>query len=135
MRLSRCHVALFVVAALAGAGSVMSYAAAPGPMVVGMAKFPITVKAGDYNLIAQVIDLPPGAVVPRHTHGGPVAVQVITGEVTLTTDSGSTTVKAGGMFTENPGLVHSAANKGSVTTRVAVAYLIPKGAEVTSLVK
>ncbi len=129
------HIALFALAALAGAGSVMSYAAAPSPMVVGMAKFPIAVKAGDYNLIAQIIDLPPGAVVPRHTHGGPVAVQVITGEVTLITASGSTTVKAGGMFTENPGLVHSAANKGYATTRVAVAYLIPKGAEVTTLVK
>ncbi len=113
----------------------MAYAAAPGPVVVGMAKFPIAVKAGDYDLIAQVIDLAPGAVVPRHTHGGPVAVQVITGEITLTAASGSTTVKAGGMFTERPGLVHSAANKGPVTTRVAVAYLIPKGAEATTLVK
>jgi quercetin dioxygenase-like cupin family protein len=133
MKLSR--VALVVLVALAAGGVVVSYAAAPGPNIVGTAKFPITVKAGDYDLIAQVIDLAPGGMVPKHTHGGPVVVQVVTGEVTLTDATGSKTVKAGGMFTENPGTVHSAANTGSVPARVAVSYLIPKGAEVITWVK
>jgi hypothetical protein len=31
--------------------------------------------------------------------------------------------------------VHAAANKGPVTARVAVSYLIPKGADVTTFVK
>jgi hypothetical protein len=39
------------------------------------------------------------------------------------------------MFTENAGYAHMAANKGSVTARVAVSYLIPKGTEVTTFVK
>ncbi|HEV2284137.1 MAG TPA: cupin domain-containing protein [bacterium] len=132
MKFSR--VTFFALIVLAAAG-VVSYAAAPGPNILGTAKFPITVKAGDYDLIAQVIDLPPGGMVPKHTHGGPVVVQVISGEITLTDATGSKTVKAGGMFTENPGTVHSAANTGSVPTRVAVSYLIPKGAEVITIVK
>ena len=132
MKISR--VALVALIVLAAAG-VVSYAAAPGPTIAGTAKFPITVQAGDYDLIAQVIDLPPGGMVPKHTHGGPVVVQVVSGQITLTDATGSKTVKAGGMFTENPGTVHSAANTGSVPARVAVSYLIPKGAEVITWVK
>lgn len=133
MKLSR--IAFLALAVLVVGGVVASYAAAPGPNIVGTAKFPINVKAGDYDLIAQVVDLAPGGMIPKHTHGGPVVVQVISGAVTLTDATGSKTVKAGGMFTENPGTVHSAANTGSVPARVAVSYLIPKGAEVTTLVK
>jgi quercetin dioxygenase-like cupin family protein len=133
MKLSRIALAALVV--LIAGGVIVSYAAAPGPKFVGTAKFPITVKAGDYDLIAQVVDLPPGGMVPKHTHGGPVVVQVVSGEVTLTDATGSKTVKAGGMFTENAGTVHSAANNGSLVTRLAVSYLIPKGAEVFTVVK
>src|SRR5579864_1418854 len=133
MKVSR--IALVALIVLVAGGVVMSYAAAPGPKAVGTAKFPIAVKAGDYDLIAQVLDLPPGGMVPKHTHGGPVVVQVISGEITLTDAMGSKTVKAGGMFTENAGTVHSAANTGSVPTRVAVSYLIPKGAQVITWVK
>jgi quercetin dioxygenase-like cupin family protein len=132
MKLSR--VALVALIVLAAAG-VVSYAAAPGPNFIGTAKFPISVKAGDYDLIAQLVDLPPGGMIPKHTHGGPVVVQVISGQVTLTDATGSKTVKAGGMFTEKTGTIHSAANNGSVVTRVAVSYLIPKGTEVTTIVK
>ncbi len=133
MKLAR--VALIALAVLAAGGVIVSYAAAPGPTIAGTAKFPINVKAGDYDLIAQVVDLPPGGMIPKHTHGGPVVVQVVSGEITLTDATGSKTVKAGGMFTESQGTIHSAANKGSVPTRVAVSYLIPKGAEVITFVK
>jgi len=128
-------IVLVALVVLVAGGVALAYAAAPGPKFVGTAKFPITVKAGDYDLIAQVIDLPPGGMVPKHTHGGPVVVQVVSGEVTLTDATGSKTGKAGGMFTENAGTVHSAANNGTVATRLAVSYLIPKGAEVFTVVK
>jgi len=131
---SRWHVALFLLVALAGTSAVLTYAAAP-PRIVGTAKFPITVKAGDYDLLAQVAELPAGSMFPKHTHGGPVVVQVITGQITIVDASGEKTVKAGGMFTEIPGVVHWAVNRGPVTTRLAVSYLIPKGAEVITFVK
>jgi quercetin dioxygenase-like cupin family protein len=44
-------------------------------------------------------------------------------------------VKTGESWTEKPGDIHAVINGGSVTTRVAVSILIPKGAEVTTMVK
>lgn len=129
MTLSRIRPVLIALIVLAVGGAVASYAATPGPIILGTATSPINVKAGDYNLIAQAIDVPPGGVVPKHSHPGPVVVQVVTGAVTVTDGTGAKTFKAGSMFTENPGVVHSAANSGSVTARLAVSYLIPKGME------
>ncbi|HLY24680.1 MAG TPA: cupin domain-containing protein [bacterium] len=134
--LSRTRVVFAVLVALAVGGAVAaSYAAMPGPTIVGTATYPISVQAGNYDLISQVVDLPPGGVIPKHTHGGPVVAQVVTGEVTVTDAMGQKVFKAGQMFTESGGYVHAAANKGPVTARVAVSYLIPKGAEVTTIVK
>jgi len=135
VRFSRWHVALITLLAAAGAGAIIAYAAAPGLSIVGTAKFPIDVKAGDYDLIAQVIDLPSGGTLPKHTHGGPTVVYVITGTLTLTDASGTKTVKAGESFTENAGVVHWGSNQGTTSVRVAVSYLIPKGADVITMVK
>ena len=129
------RLSLAVLAALAAASVAVSYAAAPAPTIVGTAKFPINVKAGDYDLINQVIDLPPGGTVPKHKHGGPVVVQVLVGTLTVTDANGDKTVSSGQMFTENPGAVHWATNKGSVPVRVSVSYLIPKGADVITFLK
>ena len=133
MTLSR--IALVALVAMAAGGVTVSYAAAPAPIMIGQAKSPITVKAGNYDLISQVIDLPPGGMVPKHTHGGPVVGQVVTGELTFTDASGERVVKTGETFRENPGAVHWVMNKGSVPVRVAVSYLIPKGAAVITMVK
>ena len=127
--------ALIVLVALVVAGAAVSYAAAPGPVIIGTAAYPINVKDGNYDLISQVVDLPPGGVIPKHTHGGPVVAQIVSGTVTVTDAGGQKTFKAGQMFTESAGYVHTAANRGKVVARVAVSYLIPKGAEVTTFVK
>jgi quercetin dioxygenase-like cupin family protein len=133
MKISRLLFAALIV--VAAGSTIVSYAAGPAPKIVGTGTFPINVKAGDYDLITQVVDLPPGGMIPKHTHGGPVVAQVISGAVTLVDATGTHTVKAGESFTENPGTVHSAANNGSATVRVSVSYLIPKGAEVTTFIK
>jgi quercetin dioxygenase-like cupin family protein len=127
-------VLIFVIILIAGTMAA-SYAAMPGPNIVGTATYPINVKEGNYDLVSQVIDLPPGGAIPKHQHGGPAVAQVLTGEITVTDAMGEKVFKAGQMFTESGGYVHMAANKGSVTTRVAVSYLIPKGADVTTFVK
>lgn len=124
-----------MLVALLVAGVAVSYAAAPGPVIVGTAAYPINVQAGNYDLISQVVDLPPGAVIPKHRHGGPVVAQVLSGVITVTDAAGPKTFKAGQMFTESGGYVHMAANNGKATARVAVSYLIPKGAEVITFVK
>ncbi|MBV8151190.1 MAG: cupin domain-containing protein [Candidatus Eremiobacteraeota bacterium] len=105
------------------------------PAIVGMKAMPVTVTAGSYQLINQVIDVPPGAAIPRHTHGGPAVVTMVSGALVVTDAKGTRTLKAGQTFTEPTGYVHAVANKGSIPARVSVSYLIPKGAQVTTMVK
>jgi quercetin dioxygenase-like cupin family protein len=106
-----------------------------GPITVSQAMFPIKVKGADYNLITQILDFPSGAGVAKHFHGGPVLVTVLSGEMTLKNKNGERVLKTGQSWTENSGDQHAVVNAGSVTTRVAVSMLLPKGAKDTTLVK
>jgi len=107
----------------------------PAPVNIVLQSFPITVAAGDYELINQVLDLPGGSGVPNHMHGGPVVVTVITGEVTLMEAGSERVVKSGESWTESVGYVHAIANRGTSTARVVASYLIPKGAARTTIIK
>ena len=107
----------------------------PAPVNIVLQSFPITVAAGDYELINQVLDLPVGGGVPNHMHGGPVVVTVITGEVTLMEAGSERVVKSGETWTESVGYVHAIANRGTSTARVVASYLIPKGAARTTIIK
>jgi quercetin dioxygenase-like cupin family protein len=129
-------VVVFITASTASAGDKMGQTTAPpGPMAPYQAKYPIAVKGGDYELLTVIMDFPPGAAVPRHFHGGYVLVTVLSGELTLTEKGASRMVKTGDSWTENIGDQHAVLNTGSVPTRVAVSILLPKGAEVTTVVK
>jgi quercetin dioxygenase-like cupin family protein len=86
------------------------------------------------SIVSVVLDFAPGAQVPEHVHGGPLIVQVLSGQLTLTEDAGAKTYNAGGMFTENTGHVHNAFNEGGTPTQVLVSALIPKGAELQTIV-
>ena len=107
----------------------------PAPVNIVLQSFPITVAAGDYELINQVLDLPAGSSVPNHMHGGPVVVTVIAGEVTLMEAGSERVVKSGETWTESVGYVHAIANRGTSTARVVASYLIPKGAARTTIIK
>lgn len=108
---------------------------APSPVVVNMSKFPIAVAGSDYDLLMIIQDFPAGSGVATHKHGGYVLVTVLSGELTLRDKGGERVVKIGESWTEQPGDIHAVVNTGAVTTRVAVSILIPKGAEVTTMVK
>src|SRR2546421_3456618 len=58
-------------------------AAPPGPTVPYQDSYPITVVAGDYDLVYWVLDFAPGAGIPLHSHGGPTAMLEVAGELTL----------------------------------------------------
>ncbi len=108
---------------------------AAAPVNISQQALPVAVSAGDYELINQVIDLPPGSGVPNHSHGGPVVVDVVSGEITLFESGKTRTLKAGQSWTEDPGFVHAVANRGKRTVRLSVSYLIPKGAAQITIVK
>ena len=110
-------------------------AVAPSPVVVNMSKFSITPAVGDYDLLTIIQDFPAGAGFANHKHGGYVLVTVLTGEMTLREKGAERVIKTGESWTEHPGDVHAVVNAGTVTARVAISILLPKGAEATTMVK
>ncbi len=106
----------------------------PGPAVVYQAQFPHLSMKGAFDEMMVVLDFAPGAGVPAHVHGGPTLVTVLDGAITLKENGTEKTYKAGESWTEMPGHVHEAVNKGNKAVRVVVTFLLPV-AEPTTLVK
>ena len=126
---------LFLMISAAAADEKGGQAMAPSPVVISMAKFPITVGGSDYDLLTIIQDFPTGVGVGTHKHGGNVLVTVLSGEMTLREKGTERVIKTGESWTERPGDIHAALNAGTVTSRVAISVLLPKGAEVTTMVK
>jgi quercetin dioxygenase-like cupin family protein len=112
-----------------------SQTAGPSPTTAYQAAFPITLKAGEYDLKTLIIDFPQGVGMPKHMHGGHVIATVLNGEMTLKEKGTERIIKAGESWTENPGDKHSVVNKGAAAARVVVNMLLPKGAEATTIIK
>jgi quercetin dioxygenase-like cupin family protein len=104
------------------------------PSVAYQAAFPITIQAGEYDLVTVIFDFAPGSGFPTHFHGGHALAVVLSGEITLREKGSEKLLKAGGNLTETPGAIHSAVNTGTTTARVAVSMLVPKGAEPTTII-
>jgi len=98
------------------------------PVSVAMAEMPVSLPAGDYEVVNQLLDLMPGGYFREHRHSGPVIVMVISGELTVTDDKGTRVLKAGQSSIEETGYRHAAANNGDQIAHLAVTYVIPKGA-------
>jgi quercetin dioxygenase-like cupin family protein len=126
---------LLMISAAAAADEKGGQAMAPSPVVISMAKFPITVAGGDYDLLTIIQDFPAGVGVGTHKHGGHIVATVLSGEMTLREKGAERVVKIGESWTEHPGDIHAVMNAGTVTSRVAISVLIPKGADVTTMVK
>lgn len=108
---------------------------APTPVNVATKAFAMTLAAGDYELVNQILDFPPGSGVPQHFHGGPVVVTVLAGELVTADANGERVLKAGDSLLEGTGDKHSVINKTDGTVRVAASYLVPKSAQRTTLIK
>jgi quercetin dioxygenase-like cupin family protein len=112
----------------------MANPAAPSPVVVNYATYPLTVGAAQYDLITIVEDFPTGSGIATHVHGGNLIVTVMSGALTLHEYGGDKVVKAGESFTEGPGNRHSVVNAGPGPVRIAISVLLPKGAEITTMI-
>ena len=126
---------MFLWISVAAADEKGGQAAKPGPTEVSQAKYSLTVGSGEYDLITRILDFPAGAGIANHMHGGNVLVTVLSGEITLRQKGTEKIVKAGESWTENPGNVHAVVNAGTATARVVGVFLVPKGAEATTMVK
>jgi len=89
----------------------------------------------EFELRQVVNEFVPGALLPLHTHGGPALAMVIQGEITFEVGETKLRRTAGQFFVENDTtLVHQARNTGTGPATVAITFLIPKGAPMTTFV-
>jgi|GEM_PF-5305076 quercetin dioxygenase-like cupin family protein len=119
----------FCVCAVVAVAGLHAYAQMQlkAPVSVAMADLPVTLTAGDYDVVNQLLDLMPGGYMREHHHGGPVIVMVISGELTVIDSKGTRVLTSGQSMTEAPAYVHGAANNGSTIAHLALTYVIPKG--------
>ena len=125
----------FIVAATAcgGSGAPASPAAKPpSPTVTFQAKLDSPDVSGDFDEIQLLIEFPPGAWTPVHSHGGPGMVTVIQGQVVRRTGGTDTTYRQGEGWIEETGNVHQVGNLTSTTALTVAGFLLPKGAVLTT---
>jgi quercetin dioxygenase-like cupin family protein len=126
-----CVCAVVAVAGLRAYGQMQLKA----PLSIAMADMPVTLSAGNYDVVNQLLDLMPGGYMRKHHHAGPVIVMVISGELTVTDDKGTRVLTAGRSINEDTAYVHAAANNGEAIAHLAVTYIVPKGAARTIVVQ
>ena len=85
---------------------------------------PIT---GPAEIFTHVFETQPGSRTPRHTHPGLLLGTVFEGELTMTVGGVEQAYKTGESFTEPPGVVAVAHNRGTVRSRVLGSMVMPKG--------
>lgn len=106
----------------------------PGPTPVSRSSFEVTAPPAAFDTINLVLDFAPGAWTPMHTHGGEGIVTVLEGTITYRAEDGQErTVAAGEHWLEHPGHLHAAGNDTDTNARVVATFLLPKGAELTTV--
>ena len=106
----------------------------PGPVLDYRTSFEATNPSVTFDLVNLVVDFAPGAWTPLHSHGGHGMVTVLEGEVVHRPHGGEERrVVAGESFLEIPGHPHTAGNVSGAKARVMFSVLLPKGAELTTV--
>lgn len=135
--MSKLKILLLALALLAPAtvvGASSPKAAPPGPTAPFEGHYPITVAAGDYDLVYLVLDFAPGAAIPLHFHGGPATVVGMDGVLTLRPEGApEKTLGPGEVLQERAGARHEMINTSSAAARVLVTVLLPHGTDLTTI--
>jgi quercetin dioxygenase-like cupin family protein len=103
---------------------------APSPRNLHQARMEVTNLAGPLDLYHQLLELAPGAQLPRHYHPGPELGIVIEGEVTLLKAT-EIKVGAGESFVNAAGEFHGAISATDQVARVVTTHLVPAGLRMT----
>jgi quercetin dioxygenase-like cupin family protein len=82
---------------------------------------------GPRDMIQRVLEIPPGTVVPPHTHPGPNFNTLVEGEITLTIEGADQPKHAGDTWIEPAGVVHFG-QVGPNGARLITATLVPANA-------
>jgi quercetin dioxygenase-like cupin family protein len=125
---------LALLAPLALVGAVRGQEMPPGPTVPFEGSYPVTVAAGEYDLVYLVLDFAPGSAIPFHFHGGPAAVVGMEGELTLRPEGAAEKkLRPKDVVNESMGAKHEMLNISNSLARISAAILLPKGAELTTV--
>jgi quercetin dioxygenase-like cupin family protein len=106
---------------------------AVAPVITYQAMFPDIKLDGTFSENQAVLEFKPGEGIPLHVHGGPTLALVLDGEVTVRENGKDVVYKAGQSWTETPTTVHEAFNSGSTPAHVVATFLLPPGAEATTI--
>jgi LPXTG-motif cell wall-anchored protein len=112
-----------------------SQAAPPGPTTTFQSRrVEVTTPAADFDEAATtVLGFAPGTWTPLHSHGGLTLVAVVEGEMTVRSGGRETVYRVGDLWIEPAGDVHAAGNATETDARVAVTFLLRRGAPVTTV--
>jgi quercetin dioxygenase-like cupin family protein len=106
----------------------------PGPTTAASSTLEDQTLTEQFDLVQLVLDFAPETWTPMHTHGGRGIVTVIEGEITVRMEDGTeTTYQLGDMWVEEPGAHAEVGNAGEARARVVVSFLLPEGAELTTV--
>ena len=96
-------------------------------------RFQVTNVPADYQVASLLLDFPPGAWTPPHTHGGQGYLTVLEGEMTLRMAGLEHKYGVGEGWVDRADVVHEAGNAGTSTARLVATYLLPRGASLTTV--
>ena len=103
-----------------------------GPKVLGLTRGQVTSPAASFDVVQLVFDFAPGSFGAVHKHGGPGQATVFEGVVTKREGAQVTAYPAGQGFPEVPDAVLSVGNLSATPASMAVAFLLPAGAVLTT---
>jgi len=86
-----------------------------------------------YELIMNIVEIPPGVREVRHTHPGPLAGYVLEGTLILEHEGRPTaTYKAGEAFLVEAGKIHQGINTGDAPVKLVATLTVEKGKPATA---
>lgn len=101
----------------------------PGPKALASHTF---ADAHRFDLVQFFLDFAPGAWTPEHTHGGVGYATVVEGSMVVREKGSEKAYKPGESWAEIPGEYAVVGNPGSSKAVIAVTFLLPKGAALTT---
>ncbi|MFZ5993353.1 MAG: cupin domain-containing protein [Deinococcota bacterium] len=120
--------ALTLVVPTATAGQALP----PGPTPLYQSRFENIKLPAEFDVVQVVLEFAPGAWTPEHTHGGVGYATVVEGSMVVREKGSEKVYKPGESWAEIPGEYAVVGNPGSSRAVIAVTFLLPKGAALTT---
>jgi quercetin dioxygenase-like cupin family protein len=105
----------------------------PPPSIVGQAVIDVDRPSRVFELMQMLVEFEPGMRTATHMHGGYDLSMVATGAVALERRGEVKSFTLGQAFVNTPGLFHTVGNVSEDSAQVAVTFLVPTGATLTSI--